>query len=132
MLKSIIGEIWSIIDSGLVYIEINNVFKILHNFVELHLPNYINHNNTRGHEFKFSLPAFTRIYVYKYSFSATIPIWNNLPIQVARSKNTDTFIVITLYITHAHEFSNYKIIVRESGTYQRGAMKFHESYIGKL
>jgi len=54
--------------------------KILHNLVELRLPNH-NVSITRGHEFKFFI-LFIRIDAYKYSFfPATIQIWNNLPTQ---------------------------------------------------
>jgi len=61
-------------------LKLTMLFKMLHNLVELSLPNYITYNTstTRGHKYKLSIP-FSRVDVYKHSFfPSTIPKWNSL------------------------------------------------------
>ena len=70
------------------------LFKILHNLVELCLPNYIAYKTsaTRGHKYKLSIP-FSRVDVYKYSFfPSTIPKWNSLPVSTVEVASVDSFV----------------------------------------
>jgi len=67
---------------------------ILHNLVDLCLPNYIAYNAsvTRGHKYKLSIP-FSRVDVYKYSsFPSTIPKWNSLPASTVEVASVDSFV----------------------------------------
>ena len=70
------------------------LFKILHNLVELCLPNYVVYNTsvTRGHKYKLSIP-FSRVEVYRYSlFPSTIPKWNSLPSSAVEVASVDSFV----------------------------------------
>ena len=69
------------------------LFKIMHNLVQLPLPNHINYNSTttRGHDYKLSIP-FCRINIYKHSFfPSTIPKWNRLPARIVTAETIDSF-----------------------------------------
>ena len=70
------------------------LFKILHNLVELCLPNYIAYNTsaTRGHKYKLSI-TFSRVDVYKHSlFPSTIPKCNSLSASTVEVASVGSFV----------------------------------------
>ena len=92
---------WTTLHHRRHILKLTMLYKILHNLVELHLPNYITYNTsiTRGHEFKLSIP-FSRINAYKHSFfPSTIPKWNNLPAAVVRVRTAESFINLLWHCT---------------------------------
>ena len=79
-------------------IRMQMMYKIIHQIVDLNLPNYItfNHGITRGHNYKLTVP-FTRIDSYKFNFfSATITLWNKLPNEAVSATSIN---VLTNLIT---------------------------------
>ena len=85
---------WSTLHHRRHILKLTMLFKILHNLVELCLPNYITFNTstTRGHKYKLSIP-FSRVDVYKHSFfPSTIPKWNSLSASAVEVASIDSFI----------------------------------------
>ena len=70
------------------------LYKIIHNLVDVTLPNYITPATrfTRGHDQKFILPQ-TRIDAYKFNFFPdSIRLWNSLPLETVHAHTIDSFI----------------------------------------
>ena len=70
-------------------------YKIIHNMVDLSLPESIipsaTTGYTRGHDLRF-YPPFGRTNVYKYSFfPAVVNLWNDLPHHIVHAPNINTF-----------------------------------------
>ena len=70
-------------------------YKIIHNMVDLSLPESIipsaTAGYTRGHDLRF-YPPFGRTNVYKYSFfPAVVNLWNDLPHHIVHAPNINTF-----------------------------------------
>ena len=69
------------------------LYKILHNLVDVILPEYIVPSTrfTREHDQKFILPQ-SRIDTYKFSFFPnSIRLWNNLPLETVHAHTIDKF-----------------------------------------
>jgi len=69
------------------------MYKIIHQIVDLKLPDYItyNHGITRGHDYKLTVPS-SRIDSYKYSyFPATITLWNKLSNETVNASSINGF-----------------------------------------
>ena len=70
------------------------LYKIIHNQVDVTLPNYITPATrfTRGHDQKFILPQ-PRIDAYKFNFFPdSIRLWNSLPLETVHAHAIDSFI----------------------------------------
>ena len=70
------------------------LYKIIHNLVDVTLPNYITPATrfTRGHDQKFILPQ-PRIDAYKFNFFPdSIRLWNSLPLETVHAHTIDSFI----------------------------------------
>jgi len=72
--------------------KLQMMYKIIHEIVDLTLPDYITLNRrvTRGHEYKLTIPTM-RIDPYRFSFfPSTIQLWNNLqPVTVCSRSITE-------------------------------------------
>lgn len=69
------------------------VFKIVHKMVDVLFENLFtfNRNNTRGHNFKLYM-NHSRVNYRKYFFcNRVIPIWNELPSEVAETESFEVF-----------------------------------------
>ena len=69
------------------------MYKIIHQIVDLNLPDYITFNRriTRGHDYKLTM-LLIRIDSYKFSFfAAIIMLWNQLPNEAVSSTSINMF-----------------------------------------
>ena len=69
------------------------LYKIIHNLVDITLPNYITPATrfTRGHDQKFILPQ-PRFDAHKFNFfQDSIRLWNSLPLETVHAHTTDKF-----------------------------------------
>jgi len=67
------------------------MYKILHQVVDVSVPDSYLTPNTRGHPSRF-IQLQTNVVAYKHSFySLTIRLWNALPIHVIEASSVDDF-----------------------------------------
>ena len=72
---------WNSLNHPRDTIRLQMMYKIIHQIVDLNLPDYITFNRgiTRGYDYKLTMPL-TRIDSDKFSFfPATVALWKQLP-----------------------------------------------------